>query len=189
MSGCPTDARDATLDAVVVILKTHGYDAVTIRRVAEHARVSSKTIYKHFATRDDMIVSAIEKWMAEQVYAQFTSPRAGESARDTIIRWVHASFGPWEDAPSMLKAYHRARAGPHGARLGMQGLAAVRPAVEVLRVNDPESDERELQEILGNMAYGLVARFSDGQIAVTEIVPALERAVQRLVPGQSFEAT
>ena len=48
--------RDAVLDVVVEILETDGYDAVRVRDVARGARVSSKSIYKMFESRDELIL-------------------------------------------------------------------------------------------------------------------------------------
>src|SRR5262249_49441030 len=58
----PADPRKAILHTAVKVLERRGYGAVTVREIAERAHVSSKTIYELFGNRDDLIVSAVEKW-------------------------------------------------------------------------------------------------------------------------------
>ena len=61
-----------------------------------------------------------------------------------------------------------------------RGLDAVIPATTVVLDGvDPDLIE-ELPPIVSNLAYGLVARFAAGEIAITEILPTLDRALFRL---------
>ena len=49
---------------------------------------------------------------------------------------------------------------------------------------------RDLQEIISNVALGLISRFVNGEIAVTEIMPAVERAIVRVTtPEQADRLT
>lgn len=57
--------RDRLLDTVVELLESGGYDEVQLREVARRARTSLSTIYKRYPTRDELILAAIEGWMAE----------------------------------------------------------------------------------------------------------------------------
>jgi TetR/AcrR family transcriptional regulator, cholesterol catabolism regulator len=41
----------------------------------------------------------------------------------------------------------------------------------------------DLPAIVSNLAYGLVARFAAGELAITEILPTLDRALFRLTSG------
>ena len=116
--------RDAVLDVVVEILETDGYDAVRVRDVARGARVSSKSIYKMFDSRDELIVCAIERWMATAIYERFPVPAADASLRDSTIRTLRAVFGPWEAHPRMLEAWYRTRSGAGLQRLTLQGNTA-----------------------------------------------------------------
>ncbi|BCI90274.1 hypothetical protein NIIDMKKI_54800 [Mycobacterium kansasii] len=64
-----------------------------------------------------------------------------------------------------------------------RGLDAVVPAaMAVLDEADPDL-VADLPPIVSNLAYGLVARFTAGEIAITEILPTLDRALFRLTAG------
>jgi TetR/AcrR family transcriptional regulator, cholesterol catabolism regulator len=174
------ESRDAVLDVVVEILETDGYDSVRVRDVARGARVSSKSIYKMFESRDELIVTAIERWMATSIYERFTAPEVDDSLCDSTMRMLRAVFGPWEEHPRMLEAWYRTRSGAGLQRLTLQGNAAARRVGESLLEQQDPALARDLEEILSNVVLGLISRFVHGEIAVTQIMPTVERAVVRL---------
>jgi AcrR family transcriptional regulator len=179
------DRRDRILDIVIDILETEGYDAVQLREVARRARTSLATIYKRYATRDELIASALEFWMKENRFAALSRQHhhADESLYDGLMRLLRTIFEPWEHHPAMLKAYFRARAAPGGQQLIERGFAASVPAgMEVLADVDPHFVQ-DLNTVLSSLAYGLSGRFTAGEIDITDILPALERTVFWLTTG------
>lgn len=189
VTGDPERPHDRSLDpileVVVDILETGGYDAVQLREVARRARTSLATIYKRYPTRDALILAALERWMDENRYAGLAAQQPGpdESIYDGLMRVFRTIFEPWERHPDMLRAYYRARSAPGGQRLVSRGLDAVVPAaMAVLDEADPDL-VADLPPIVSNLAYGLVARFTAGEIAITEILPTLDRALFRLTAG------
>ncbi|ETW22958.1 TetR family transcriptional regulator [Mycobacterium gastri 'Wayne'] len=179
---------DPILEVVVDILETGGYDAVQLREVARRARTSLATIYKRYPTRDALILAALERWMDENRYAGLAAqtPGPGESIYDGLMRVFRTIFEPWERHPDMLRAYYRARSAPGGQRLVSRGVDAVVPAaMAVLGEADPDL-VADLPPIVSNLAYGLVARFTAGEIAITEILPTLDRALFRLTAGHEL---
>jgi AcrR family transcriptional regulator len=178
--------RDRILDIVVELLETEGYDAVQLREVARRARTSLATIYKRYGTRDELILSALECWMAENRYAGLAAQAhpADESLYDGLMRVLRTIFEPWEQHPGMLKAYFRARSAPGGQRLLRTGVDAVVPVgMEVLAGADAGL-VHDLDSILSSLVYGLLGRFAADEIEITEILPTLDRAVHRLTSGQ-----
>src|SRR5471032_3097105 len=108
---------DAIVAVVQDLLESDGYDAVQLREVARRARVSLATIYRLFSSRDELIVTSIERWMSTNSYAELALPEPGESVYDGLMRGLRYVFEPWERNPRMLEAYHRAhRAGGKAAR-------------------------------------------------------------------------
>jgi len=173
-------SREAVLDVVVQLIEEYGYDSVHVRDVAKRAQTSSKTIYKTYESRDDLIVSALERWMATTMYASFEMPLPDDSLRESLLRTLRAIFGPWEQHPRMLEAWHRTLAGADHQRLSMQGVAEAHRIGDPLLAREDPMFARDLEEILLNVVFGLISRFVHGEILVTEILPALERAVVRL---------
>lgn len=178
-------AHERILGIVVEILETEGYDAVQLREVARRARVSLATIYKGYATRDELILAALDAWMAEHRYAGVAphSRAPGESLYEALMDLFRTIFEPWERHPAMLSAYVRARSAPGGETLARRGLDVVVPAAMELLADVDERFIEDLDVVVANLVYGLSARFAAGEIAITDILPSLERAVYRLTQG------
>jgi AcrR family transcriptional regulator len=181
--------EDRVLDIVVDILETEGYEAVQLREVARRARTSLATIYKRYTTRDALILAALERWMKENRYAGLagqTHP-ADESLYAGLMRVLRTIFEPWERHPAMLKAYFRARGAPGGQKLIRRNFAASVPAgMEVLAGVDRRFIE-DLNTVLSSLEYGLSGRFAAGEIDISDILPAFDRAVFWLTLG--YEAS
>lgn len=180
-----TRGNTRILDTVVQILETEGYEAVQLREVARRSQTSLTTIYKHYANRDELIAAAVQTWMDEHRFAKLASqsPQPGESLYSGLMRVFRAIFLPWEEHPAMLTAYFRVRAAPGGQHLVQHGLDKAVPTF--LRVLEGIDDSfiADLDTIISTLVYGLLGRFAAGEIAVTDIVPILDRSVLHLTSG------
>jgi TetR/AcrR family transcriptional regulator, cholesterol catabolism regulator len=170
------ERADEIIAVVIDILERDGYDAVQVRTVADTAKISLATLYKLFSTRDELIVSAIERWMDASVYVKVAPPSPAEDPYEAMVRVVRTVFSPWEDQPRMLEAFHRASYRPGGERLHAQGL----PIVEDFVQGVDSEYARDLQLIMWHMVRSVLDRFAEGELAITKIVPVLERTLFRL---------
>lgn len=192
--GAQLDARvrDARiLDTVVQILETKGYDAVQLREVARRSQTSLTTIYKRYPNRDELIAAAVQMWMDEHRFAKLAGQlhQRGESLYTRLMRGLRTIFLPWEKHPGMLRAYFRARATPGGQQLVRHGFDMAVPAFFEVLGDIEEGFIADLDTIISTLVYGLLGRFTAGEIAVTDILPILDRAVFRLTSGyQSADA-
>ena len=169
----------AILAVVIEFLETRGTDGWQLREVAERLRMSLSTLYKLFPSRDELIVAAVELWMAQHAFEPIVPPAPEESVFKALNAMFHTIFEPWEQHPEMLHVYIRTgEAGARG-RLLAQGRAATRPPLRTLTPLD-RSLAADLDMILTNVAEGALTRFSRGEIAVTDILPILERTLLRL---------
>lgn len=187
--GTAVDGRDRIIDIVVEILETQGYDAVQLREVARRSHTSLTTIYKRYPTRDHLILAALESWMDEHRYAGLSVQHhdPDESLYDGLMRVLGTIFEPWERHPEMLKAYYRSRSATGRELLLRRGLDNVVPAaMEVLDGVD-EDFVADLDTVLATVIFGLSGRFAAGEIAITDILPTIERTVRWFTTG--YEAT
>ncbi|HEU4362384.1 MAG TPA: TetR family transcriptional regulator [Mycobacterium sp.] len=185
-----TGGRDDRILAIVVdILETDGYDGVQLREVARRARTSLATIYKRYATRDELILAALEAWLDEHRYSAVAPhPREpGESVYAALMGLFRSIFEPWERHPAMLIAYVRSRSAPGGDRLVRRGLDVVVPAALAALADVDDGFIADLDVVVSNLVYGLSARFAAGEIAITDILPSLDRTVHWLATG--YEAS
>ncbi|MFB8000600.1 hypothetical protein ACFC4G_48770, partial [Streptomyces sp. NPDC056002] len=100
-----------------------------------------------------------------------------------LMRMFRTIFEPWEKHPDMLRAYSRARAAPGGDRLVRRGLDAVVPAGLSILSGVDDAFVHDLDSILTSLVFGLVGRFTAGEIAITEILPSLDRTIYWLTKG------
>jgi AcrR family transcriptional regulator len=65
----PASARERILNAAYDLFSRHGLQAVGINAVVEHSGVAKRTLYRHFASKDDLIVAFLglreERWTKE----------------------------------------------------------------------------------------------------------------------------
>jgi TetR/AcrR family transcriptional regulator, cholesterol catabolism regulator len=98
-----SETSAAILNAAVQLLESGGYEGVHVREVARRAHVSLSSIYRRYATRDELIVAALEQWMASHGHAPVPAPPDGESLYDGLMRIFRHVFEPWELSPRMLE--------------------------------------------------------------------------------------
>jgi TetR/AcrR family transcriptional regulator, cholesterol catabolism regulator len=179
-------ARRRIIDTVIGLLESGGYDAVQLREVARRSNVSLRTIYGLFGNRAELIVVALEHWLADNSFAPAAEPAADETLYDGLMRSLRQVFEPWERSPAMLTAFHRAQTGPGGDRLDLQGHSSVQPLTQPLFADLDPALVADIELILSNLAFAVIGRFTNGQMPISEILPTLERAVFRLtdhLPG------
>ena len=183
------EVDDRLLAVVVEILETEGYDAVQLREVARRARSSLATIYKRYATREDLILAALEVWLDENRYSAVAPHRRakGQSLHEAMMSLFRTIFEPWERNPGMLTAYFRARSSASGQRLFRRGLDIVGPAGLELMADVDDEFVADLNTVLSSVVYGLLGRFVAGEIETTDILPTLDRTVYWLTLG--YEST
>jgi TetR/AcrR family transcriptional regulator, cholesterol catabolism regulator len=173
------DTRRVIINVVIELIESNGYDAVRVREVAGLAHISLGTMYKLFNNRDELIMAAVDQWMTDTVYDRVNAPPPGSTLYDGYMDVMQAVFEPWEREPRMLEAFHRARTGPGGVleRHAMDAMGHFHEALT--REYDPEY-LRDFHEVLGSVLYALIDRFARGHIAITDILPVIERTVYRL---------
>ncbi|MEB3020520.1 TetR/AcrR family transcriptional regulator [[Mycobacterium] crassicus] len=177
--------EERILAIVVEILETDGYDAVQLREVARRARMSLATIYKRYATRDELILAALDAWMQQHRYSGIAPHvrEKGESLYSALMSLYRTIFEPWEQHPAMLTAYVRARSAPGGEKLARRGLDVVVPAAMAALADVDEVFIADLDAVISSLVYGLSGRFAAGEIAITDILPGLDRAVYWMTNG------
>lgn len=85
------DVRQRILDSAGAAFYRNGFQAIGVDTLAEQAGVSKMTLYRHFPSKDDLIVSVLTEFdhgaqaFYEQVMAKATTPRAKLLA---VFTWI-----------------------------------------------------------------------------------------------------
>jgi AcrR family transcriptional regulator len=120
----PRLTREVVLAEAMALLDDEGYDALTMRRLAERLGVVPMAVYRHVTNKDDLVDAMLDRAVSlVPLPDQSLGWRAGLEALARAIRaTVLAHPGivtPLVTKPSL---------GPHGLLLGEFGLAVMRRA-------------------------------------------------------------
>src|SRR6476659_6852995 len=83
----PKTGRERLVAAAVELFYRHGFGAVGIDRVIETAGVTKTTFYKHFESKDDLMVAAVQRrdeWES-QAWNRAVRKIAGDDPRAQLI--------------------------------------------------------------------------------------------------------
>ena len=137
--------RDLLVETAAKLFARHGFHATGIDRILAEAGVAKMTLYKHFRSKDELILAALRRrdeefrnWFRRRVEARADTPRARLLAVfDVLAEWFEqpdfagctfvtaaAEFHPAEDPihaaaaehKRLLLAFLRDLAGEAGAR-------------------------------------------------------------------------
>jgi hypothetical protein len=102
-------ARERILETAADLFYEHGFHAVGVDLIIERAGVAKTTLYRHFPSKDDLIVAC------PLVRSQLWAPKRAGAARNgarTFARCVAASVGRRTDARGADRRGRRPRHGP-----------------------------------------------------------------------------
>jgi AcrR family transcriptional regulator len=156
----PTDdARERIVRTAYDLFSLHGVQAIGVDRVIAEAGVAKTTLYRHFRSKDDLIVAVLER-REERWTRGWLEPEAARRAKTPENRLL-ATFDAFADwfrrddyegclfANTLLEGHDRTRA---VGVASIKGLAGVRAFVSGLAaeagVRDPDGFARKWQLLL-----------------------------------------
>ena len=71
--------RESIVDAAADVLRTHGVDGLTVRRVVARAESSTGAYYHHFADKEDLLAALVDR-LADRIAAKVDAAAAGGAA-------------------------------------------------------------------------------------------------------------
>lgn len=86
--GRPRDpqADEAIITAIIDVLIEHGFGGFTVEAVAARAGVGKATIYRRWATKEDLVLAAAERVMVHD------EPEDTGSLREDLVGWYWEKF-------------------------------------------------------------------------------------------------
>jgi AcrR family transcriptional regulator len=92
----PLSARERILDSAYDLISRKGVRAVGIDEVIERARVAKATLYRHFASKDDLVLAFLQQreqlWTKEWVEAE--ARRRGQTPEEQLLA-IFDLFDEW----------------------------------------------------------------------------------------------
>jgi len=96
----PSNGRDRLVLHAIELFYTHGFNAVGIDQIIEAAGVTKTTFYKHFDSKDDLMVAAVkqrDKWEAA-AWGRAIHAAAGDDPRARLLALFDV-LDEWFNAP------------------------------------------------------------------------------------------
>ena len=120
------------------LFAAHGYDATTIKAIADAADLASRTVTMHFPAKDDLLFADDDYFGADRLEHRITTRPAGQPALEELRAWMietieEVSSGRADRADAYWRARAlRARLIDENDRLRGQARASYAPAERIL---------------------------------------------------------
>lgn len=136
--------RAHLMDTARGLLIEGGLDALTLPRLAQAAKVSVPTVYRHFPTVEDLLRAFLE-WMRPRI--GMTQERLGALEPDEIARLPLENYPRYEAEAALLRPLMDSRAFNRVRQASVSDRA--KSAAKQLRAAAPGWSETELQGLTG----------------------------------------
>jgi AcrR family transcriptional regulator len=148
----PKLTRDQIATCALAIADAEGFDAVSMRRIAEELGVGTMTLYYYVRTKDDLLALMDDHLTGEVLIPKAKLPKTWRAAIAAIARSSRAAFirHPWA-----LSSLEGARIGPNGMRHVEQSMSAVASAPF------PDADKMAVISAVDDYVFGNVLRLRD----------------------------
>jgi AcrR family transcriptional regulator len=103
--------RDLIRETAWELFAAHGYDATTIKAIADAADVAPRTVTMHFPAKDDLLFADDDYFGADRLERRLTARPAGQPALETLRQWMIETIGDISSSRvGRASLYWRARA-------------------------------------------------------------------------------
>lgn len=170
--GSDGERTEAALrDAALRLIARHGYEAVSMRRLADEVGVQAAALYRYFPTKEDLLFTLMREHMEELVASWGTLSDAEADPRDQLAAFVRNHI-----------AFHLARrSSTHVNNLELRSLAPERlRRIVALR----EAYEKELRTILQRGADARVFDVEDAALVAMAIIQMITGVIVWFRPDE-----
>uniref|UniRef100_A0AAU3GJS7 TetR/AcrR family transcriptional regulator n=1 Tax=Streptomyces sp. NBC_01401 TaxID=2903854 RepID=A0AAU3GJS7_9ACTN len=166
-----TETRRLVQAHAVRLFSDHGYDAVTVGDVAEAAGVSAMTVYRHFPTKEDLVlIDQPAQLIAEHVAASPPAQPLVHRVGNALIDAATAATDSHADEPTANERF----------LLDCLRLMVSTPAVRARHLDSQYALQQAIVDALGEDAPDPDAAFR-AQAATSACLAAMHTALTRWV--------
>lgn len=189
------DRAQRIVDTAVALAERDGYQAVRLRDVAATAQVALGTVYKRFASKEEILIAALEQENEKLVAKIGKKPVPGDSSIERVRFVFNALTKGLLRRPNLAKALVRAlasgdpniteRVASFHAVITALVMAAIRgEAVTSVSEWGGDSDEleRTIASILQNVWFSSFVGWAGGLHDAQQVLSDTEKAAQLLLP-------
>lgn len=166
MLTAPIPTKDKLVRAALLLVARDGFGAATTAAIAAEAGVAEGTLYRHFPSKDDLMVEAYRR-LKEKVFEKISSGEDGDEAPDVRLKRVWRAL--YEAYRSDVEAFvfgQRFAESELSAREGGQAHERILGAVARLRdAGVAQGLFKDLPaDLLSNLFFGPVGQMLKSEI-------------------------
>ena len=106
------ERRARVVQAAMQLAREGGYDAVQMREVSARADVALGTIYRYFASKDEILTEGLVRWVEHLRDRIAIRPRRGATTAEQVADAMRAASRVPDDAAPLLRALMTAMSSP-----------------------------------------------------------------------------
>ena len=170
----PTDRREAILEAALELFAERGFHGTAVPLVAERARVGAGTIYRYFASKEQLVNVLYKRWKTAIAHAIVTDFPTEAPAREQFhVLWRRAVAFAVEHpmAFKFLELHHHSPYLDEQSRAAEAGITATALAL-LMRTEEQQVtkavDAGLLMAIVWGSLVGTIKAAWEGRLKLTE---------------------
>jgi AcrR family transcriptional regulator len=178
--------RDRLLDTAGRLFQRYGFQAVGIDRILAESGVAKMTMYRHFASKDEMIAAYLERADA-QFWAWANAATSAARTPEGKLLALFDAVGRLASSPECLGCVFQAAATAFpelehpGRKIATRHKLAVRAYLADLaqqaKLRDPQSLAVQLALLIDG-AWITARHFPEGDAAVMKVAPAAKALIE-----------
>jgi TetR/AcrR family transcriptional regulator, cholesterol catabolism regulator len=184
-----TAARKQRLIAAAVDLAGEGgYDAVQMRDVASRAEVALGTLYRHYASKDELLLAALALQVAQLRDRLVQRPPRGDTPAARVSDVLRRATRALEREPNVMKAMLCAMASNEPDAIPVKNeidttlRAIIADAIDGQPVDQVDNFD-DIVRVLGSVWFAELTYWTHGLNTPTAMADNLSRAAALLLPA------
>jgi AcrR family transcriptional regulator len=175
--------RRRLIEAAVALAAEGGYDAVQMRDVAARAEVALGTLYRHYSSKDQLLLAAMAA-QADALRGRLEQrPPKGASPAERVAEGLRRACNALERQPTVTSAMVTAMSSTDGdaAPLKQAVQDSLRRMIAGAIGDDPVDDLDAIVKVLGHVWFAALAFWVGGMTEPGVMADDLERAAHLLL--------
>lgn len=175
--------KQRILAAAIVLAAEGGYDAVQMRDVAARAEVALGTLYRHYASKDQLLLSAMAAQASALRERLVARPPRGDSPAARVADVLRRASRALEREPQVTRAMLTAMSVADGDTIAVKhAIDATLRAIITDAVDGTKIDALDdIVRVLGSVWFAELTSWSNGLARDGAIADNLTRAAELLL--------
>ena len=179
------------IETAIELAERDGYTAVRLREVAAKADVALGTVYKRFASKEEILVAAMAQ-EAERLLTRFSEVPPGETAAERVVEFYRGATAAFLRRPKLARAILRAVAAGEGMTARVASIHALTTALLMGAItgekaqdrrwnSERDKDAREIASIFMQVWFASLVGWSSGMHDEAGVVTQIEKLANRVL--------